>query len=115
MAALLGLMFCLFCGGCLISSPTSNRVEVDIMEKKMGPTDLGECNFQTLMAVRNNGTADVRALSILVELYDPGAQKVAAWESIPVGEIRSGETKNVTSRLQTHCRTNYTLRAYALY
>jgi hypothetical protein len=113
MVIFLSLAFCLFCG-CL-SPSNQSIVEVDILEKNMSETDLGECTYQTTMRVTNNGTVDIRALSVLVELYDPGVQKVAARETVPIGELRSGEIKNATSRLQTHCRMNYTLRAYARY
>jgi hypothetical protein len=113
MVLFLSLTFCMFCG-CL-SSSTQSIVEVDILEKQVSPADLGECSYQTTMRVTNNGTVDIRALSVLVELYDPDVEKVAARETVSIGELRSGEIRNATSHLQTHCRMNYTLRAYARY
>jgi hypothetical protein len=105
----------LLCSGCLSSSGGDNTVRVEILEKNMSPADFGECAYRTTMAITNNGTVDIRALSILVEIFDPGAQKVAAQESIPIGKLRSGETKNAVSLLQTHCRMNYTVRVYSRY
>jgi hypothetical protein len=115
MFILLSLALAIFCGGCVSSPSGQNSVRVEILEKKMSPADLGECTYRTEMAVTNNGTADIHALSIVIELYDPGEQKVAARESIPIGDLRAGAVKNATSTLQTHCRQNYTLRAYAQY
>jgi hypothetical protein len=112
---IVGLVFCLLVSGCLTSPSTGTQIEVNILEKSMSPADLGECSYQTLMRVTNNGTTDIQELSIRVELYDPEAQKIAAWEVVPIGDLRSGRATNATSTLQTHCRMTYTLRAYAQY
>jgi hypothetical protein len=112
---LLFFALAIFCVGCVSSLSGQNSIRVDILEKKMSPGELGECMYQTEMAVTNNGTADVHALSIIIELYDPGEQKIAARESLPIGDLRAGAVKNATSTLLAHCRLNYTLRAYAQY
>ncbi|MDD1678332.1 MAG: hypothetical protein LUO93_04005 [Methanomicrobiales archaeon] len=109
------LLFGILYTGCLSSTAGENAVRVEILEKNLSPSELGECTYRTTMAVTNNGTMDIHALSIIVEIYDPGAQKVAAQESLPLGDLRSGETRNAISILQAHCRLNYTLRAYARY
>ncbi len=111
---LLLLTAIVFCG-CLSASSEQNMVRVEILEKTMTSADLGECSYETLMKVINNGTSDIHSLSLRVELFDPETQKVAAWESVPIGDLRAGETMNATSHLQTHCRLNYTLRTYAQY
>jgi hypothetical protein len=114
LAILLLLMLTFLCSGCLSSSEES-AIKVDILEKNLSPGELGECSYRTVMGVTNTGTSDIQSSSIIVEIYDPGAQKVAARESVAVGDLRPGEKKNITSTLEAHCRLNYTLRAYAQY
>ncbi len=112
----LGLFLCaITCSGCLSSPAEQNAVQVTILKKSIGAADMGECTYETDMAVTNNGTTDIHNLFIRVELYDPGAQKLAAQESVSIGDLHAGEETNATSRLVTHCRLNYTLRAYAQY
>jgi hypothetical protein len=115
LVAILLLLFIIFCSGCLSSSTEESAVRVDILEKKPSSGELGECSYSTVMAVTNTGSSNIHSLSIIVEIYDPDARKVAAQESVPVGDLRPGEVKNITSTLQAHCRLNYTLRAYAQY
>jgi hypothetical protein len=109
------LILLLLGSGCLAPTEGGNTVTVEILEKNMSPGDLGECSYQTVMAVANNGTVEIHDLSIVIEIYDPGAGKIAAQESVPVGTLRPGEKRIATSILQTHCRQDYTLRVYARY
>jgi hypothetical protein len=101
--------------GCLSSSADENVIEVKILQKNISPAELGECTYTTTLAITNNGTRDIAELAILVEIYDPDAQRVAAQQSLPLRDLRAAETRQVTAVMQTHCRMNYTLRAYARY
>jgi hypothetical protein len=108
------LFLCIaFSGGCLFAPPSPNAVHVEILTKEINPGALGECSYHTVLAVTNEGSSDIRSLAIIIELYDPDTQKVAARESVAVGELHPGEVRNITSTLQTHCRQSYTIRAYA--
>ena len=115
MGGVLLLFVCILSCGCLSPLQEDNVIQVDILNKEMTPGTLGECIYRTEMLVNNTGTVDVLSVTIVIELYDPDAQRIAARESLEIGRMLAGESKDALSSLQTHCRENYTLRAYARY
>jgi hypothetical protein len=101
--------------GCLNQAPSLEAINLTIREKEVIPDSLGECTYRAVMVLTNTATGPIPSLTLYIEIYDPEIQKGVAITTIPVKDLKPGETRELTASLKAHCRSHYTIRAFVQY